>query len=105
MGTINFTKRLTIPVSTNAYQSLWELIGSPALYSTETTFSVNSIADIRFVGPVASAADAATAQSNDKGGFIFAGKIPLKLGEIDPKMYWVRSNDATVRQLNVWVQP
>jgi hypothetical protein len=105
MGTINYTKRLTIPVSTGSYQSLWELLGSPALYSTETTYSVKSTADIRFTGPVASAADAATAQSNDKGGFIFAGKVPLKLGEIDAKMYWLRSNDATVRQLNVWVQP
>ena len=105
MSTINYTKRVSVPISTSSYQSLWELLGSPALYSTETTFSVSSLSDIRFTGPVASAADAATAQSNDKGGFIFAGKAPLKLGEIDPKLYWVRSNDVTARLLNMWVQP
>ena len=105
MSTINYTKRVTAPASSGSYQSLWELLGSPALYSTETTYSVSAASDIRFVGPVASAADAATAQSNDKGGFIFTGKLPLKLGEIDAKLYWVRSNDATARSLNVWVQP
>lgn len=105
MSTINSTKRITVPVNATTYSSLWELLGSPANYSTETTFNVSCIADIRFVGPVTTAAEAATAQTNDKGGFIFAGKVPLKLGEIDPKFYWVRSNDATARQLNMWMQP